>query len=170
MPTDDVDGIIAAWTRERPDLDLDPLAILSRVTRIARVVDGVRRTAFAGHGLEPWEFDVLAALRRNGSPYTLSPGRLITETRVTSGTMTNRLDRLAERGLVEREPDPRDRRSVAVHLTATGRAAVDDALAELVRAERELLADLSESERHALADLLRRLALVLPPPHRIRSP
>lgn len=160
---DEVDRIIAAWTRERPDLDLAPLAVLSRVTRIARAVDGVRRGAFAGHGLETWEFDVLAALRRCGPPYTLSPGRLIAETGVTSGTMTNRLDRLVERGLIEREPDPKDRRSVAARLTDAGRVAVDDALAELVTAERELLSDLTDDERQSLADLLRRLALVLPP-------
>lgn len=159
---DEVDGIIASWARERPDLDTAPLEILSRVTRIARAVDSIRRAAFNAHDLEPWEFDVLAALRRNGPPHTLSPGRLIAETGVTSGTMTNRLDRLAERGLVERAPDPRDRRGVAVHLAESGRVSVDGALADLLDAEAALLAGVTAEDRQQLAELLRQLALILP--------
>src|SRR5438270_11712156 len=92
---DEVDRLVAAWRRERPDLDVQPLEVLSRVTRLARHLDRARRTAFAEHGLEPWEFDVLSALRRAGAPYQLSPGQLLTQTLVTSGTMTNRIDRLA---------------------------------------------------------------------------
>src|SRR5579875_3015977 len=107
---DEVDRLVAAWRRERADLDVTPLEVLSRVTRLARHLDRARRTAFAEHGLEPWEFDVLSALRRAGAPYQLSPGQLLTQTLVTSGTMTNRIDRLAKRGLVERLPDPSDRR------------------------------------------------------------
>ena len=91
---DDVDGIVEAWNRERPDLDVRPLSVLSRVTRLARHLDQARTSAFAQHDLEGWEFDVLAALRRSGTPYALSPGQLATQTMVTSGTMTNRIDRL----------------------------------------------------------------------------
>ncbi len=117
---DEVDRLVAAWSRERPDLDVSPLEVLSRVTRLARHLDRMRRATFAEHGLDVWEFDVLAALRRAGSPYVLSPGRLVTSTMVTSGTMTNRIDRLAARGLVERLPDPSDRRGVHVRLTPAG--------------------------------------------------
>jgi len=148
---DEVDNLVAAWRRERPDLDVGPLEVLSRVTRLAR------RAAFAGHDLEAWEFDVLAALRRTGAPYALSPGQLVTQTLVTSGTMTNRIDRLADRGLVERRPDPDDRRGVQVRLTEAGRTRVDAALADLLGREGTLLAGLTPRQRAQLADLLRRL-------------
>ncbi len=152
---DEVDRLVAAWQRERPDLDVSPLEVLSRVSRLARHLDRARRTAFAEHRLEAWEFDVLAALRRAGEPYELSPGQLLTRTLVTSGTMTNRIDRLAERGLVRRRPDPEDRRGVLVTLTAEGRALVDAALTDLLAQEREILARLPDADQHRLADLLR---------------
>ncbi|WP_286690981.1 MULTISPECIES: MarR family transcriptional regulator [unclassified Aeromicrobium] len=155
---DEVDGIVAAWQRERPDLDTRPMQVLSRVTRLARHLDRARRAAFAAHALEPWEFDVLSALRRSGPPYQLSPGRLVTETMVTSGTMTNRVDRLAGRGLVAREADPGDRRGVLVTLTAAGRAAVDAALDELLEQERSLLSSLDPDDADTLAASLRTLA------------
>src|SRR3954454_11257492 len=127
---DEVDRLVEAWQRERDDLDLRPMEVLSRVTRLALHLDRARRAAFAEHGIESWEFDVLAALRRSGPPYQLSPGRLLKETLVTSGTMTNRVDRLAARGLVERLPDPKDRRGVLVQLTPAGRDKVDAAMAD----------------------------------------
>src|SRR5580765_2271755 len=105
---DDVDRIVSAWRRERPDLDVTPLEILSRVSRLARRLDLARGAAFAERELETWEFDVLSALRRAGAPYELSPGQLVLETLVTSGTMTNRVDRLTRRGFVERNPSPTD--------------------------------------------------------------
>ena len=111
---DEVDRIVAAWRRERPDLDVEPLTVFSRVSRLARHLDRARRGAFARHDLETWEFDVLSALRRAGEPYRLSPGVLVAQTLVTSGTMTNRIDRLEERGLVERHRCPDDRRGVLV--------------------------------------------------------
>ena len=101
---DEVDRLVEAWQRERSDLDLRPMEVLSRVTRLARHLDRPAAPAFAEHELESWEFDVLSALRRAGTPYELSPGRLLRETLVTSGTMTNRVDRLAARGWVERLP------------------------------------------------------------------
>ena len=154
---DEVDDLVAAWARERGDLDLAPVEVFSRVTRLARHVDRVRSAAFAGFGIEIWEFDVLAALRRAGAPYELSPGRLLRETLVTSGTMTNRVDRLAARGLVERYPDPDDRRGVLVRLTPEGLEAVDSAFEALLAAERELLSGLSTGDRRQLAELLRPL-------------
>src|SRR6218665_1984875 len=113
---DEVDRIVLAWQRERPDLDVRPLTVLSRVSRLARHLDLARRSAFERHDLETWEFDVLSALRRAGSPYQLSPGALLTQTLVTSGTMTNRIDRLAEHGLVHRLPPPGDRRGGVLEL------------------------------------------------------
>lgn len=154
---DEVDRILAAWQREAPGLNVAPLSVFSRVTRLARHLDLARKDAFASQGLEIWEFDVLAALRRTGRPYELSPGALIHETLSTSGTMTNRIDRLAARGMVERLPDPRDRRGVRVRLTPAGRAAVEAALADLVDYEHELLAGLSPDQIEAVAALLRLL-------------
>ncbi|HEU4513303.1 MAG TPA: MarR family transcriptional regulator [Nocardioidaceae bacterium] len=154
---DEVDRLLEAWQRERPDLALDPMQVLSRVSRLGHHLDRARRASFADHGLESWEFDVLAALRRAGAPYELSPGRLIRETLVTSGTMTNRVDRLVTRGLVERLPDPHDRRGVLVRLTDEGRAKVDGALASLLDRERELLAGLDAPAQRRLAGLLRDL-------------
>jgi len=155
---DDVDVIVAAWKRERPDVDVSAMQVLSRVSRLARHLDRARKQAFAAHGLETWEFDVLAALRRAGPPYDLSPGRLVAETLVTSGTMTNRVDRLVERGLVERGPDPHDRRGVLVSLTTSGRRTVDAALDELLAHERQILGSLDAREARQLADALRILA------------
>jgi len=148
---------VEAWQRERPDLDVAPMQVLSRVTRLARHLDRRRGAAFSAHGLEPWEFDVLAALRRAGAPYQLSPGQLIRETMVTSGTMTNRVDRLSARGLVAREDHPHDRRGVLVILTPRGRRTVDSALADLLLAEHAILAALPIAEREHLVLALRQL-------------
>ncbi len=156
---DEVDELVAAWHRERSDLDLAPVEVFSRITRLARLLDLARRQAFSSHAVEPWEFDVLAALRRAGTPYELSPGRLLRETLVTSGTMTNRVDRLVTRGLVHRLPDPSDRRGVLVRLTGTGRSTVDGALDGLLGRERALLAGLGDEDQQVLARLLRTLVV-----------
>jgi DNA-binding MarR family transcriptional regulator len=152
---DEVDELVARWRAERPDLDVAPLQVLSRVSRLARHLDRARTAAFAAHGLAAWEFDVLSALRRQGSPYQLSPGALLRATLVTSGTMTNRIDRLAAAGLVSRRRDPADKRGVLVELTARGLAATDAALADLLARERELLTGLDGVQRRELAGLLR---------------
>ena len=154
---DEVDELVEAWARERGDLDLAAVEVFSRITRLARHLDRARRDAFRAHDLEAWEFDVLAALRRAGEPYELSPGRLLRETMVTSGTMTNRVDRLVARHYVDRLPDPDDRRGVIVRLLPEGRAAVDAAFAELLEAERALLAAISDRDQRRLATLLRPL-------------
>lgn len=154
---DEVDKIVAAWQRERPDLDLTALQVLSRISRLAHHLDAGRKTAFAKSNLEPWEFDVLASLRRAGKPYALPPRQLIKENLVTSGTMTNRIDRLEKRGLVSRRPDPADGRSIIVSLTETGKTMVDAAFTELLKLEAELLEDLSEAQQAQLANLLSEL-------------
>ena len=154
---DEVDEIVAAWRRERPDLDVEPLHVLSRLDRLAGVLGERRASIFARHGLRRHEFDVLAALRRAGEPFSLTAGELATRTYVTSGTMTSRLDGLTERALVMRAPDRDDGRLVRVSLTPAGRDLVDAAFAELVAAERELLAPLTPAARDALAGALRAL-------------
>ncbi|MGB8021350.1 MAG: MarR family transcriptional regulator [Candidatus Nanopelagicales bacterium] len=156
---DEVDRVSAEWRAERPDLDLSPLSVLSRVSRLARWLDRARDRAFAEHGLSAWEFDVLAALRRSGPPYRLTPGQLLAENEVTSGTMTNRIDRLEARGLVRREKVPVDRRGIWVALTPDGRRRVDTAFVGLLDAERELLGELDEPRRAELSASLRRLLL-----------
>ena len=160
MPThDEVDRIVGAWVRERPDLDFAPLQVLSRVGRLARHLDRARRTAFTASGLESWEFDVLSALRRAGSPYQLSPKALLQQTLVSSGTMTNRIDRLVTRALVERRTDPRDGRGILVTMTVDGRQHVDTAISTLLVSENELLDGLSVGDQERLAALLRKLSL-----------
>lgn len=154
---DEVDLILSAWARELPEVDVSPLGSLSRISRLAKHLDRARREAFAAHELEVWEFDVLAALRRQGRPYELSPGELIRQTLSTSGTMTNRVNRLEARGLVVRQPNTDDRRGVRVRLTEEGRQRVREALADLLAFERKVLAAIEPAERDRLADLLRRL-------------
>lgn len=156
---DEVDRIVDAWRRERPDLDFAPLEVLSRVGRLAKHLDRARRSAFSQSELESWEFDVLSALRRAGTPYELSPKALLQQTLVSSGTMTNRIDRLVERGLVTRRTAPNDGRGVLVGMTEHGLTRVDTAITRLLRAEAELLSTLSTVERERLAGLLRTLSL-----------
>ena len=160
MPTsDEVDRIVEAWSRERSDLDFSPLQVLSRVRRLARHLERARRAAFGASDLETWEFDVLSALRRAGSPYQLSPKALLLQTLVSSGTMTNRIDRLVSRGLVERRTDPNDGRGILVMMTSEGRERVDAAISTLLTAESELLERLSAADQERLSALLRKLSI-----------
>ncbi|GAB3803239.1 MarR family transcriptional regulator TamR [Humibacter antri] len=156
---DEVDRIVDAWERERPDLDFAPLQVLSRVDRLSKHLDRARRGTFGRSELQLWEFDVLSALRRAGSPYQLSPKSLLTQTLVSSGTMTNRIDRLVERGLVERQTDPHDGRGILVRMSPQGLTRVDAAITRLVDAEAELLRTLPANEQTRLAGLLRKLSL-----------
>lgn len=159
MRPDEVDEIVAAWCRERPDLDVEPLHVLSRISRLAAVLDQRRADAFVDHGLQGHEFDVLSVLRRSGRPFERTAGELATLTHVTSGTMTSRLDRLVSRGFVTRHADPNDGRLVRVRLSDAGRERVDAAFAELLSTERELLGTLDTDRRSALADALRVLLM-----------
>jgi DNA-binding MarR family transcriptional regulator len=154
---DEVDEIVAAWQRERPDLDVAPLQVMSRLDRLAGVLGERRAAIFARHDLRRHEFDVLAALRRAGAPFELTAGELAARTYVTSGTMTSRLDGLTERNLVTRAADPVDGRLVRVALTPTGRQIVDAAFEALIAAERELLTPLPTGELEPLAVALRQL-------------
>ena len=155
--SDEVDGVVEAWRRERPDLAVEPMQVWSRIDRLAGILDERRKRAFSAHDLEAWEFDVLAALRRSGAPHRLSPGQLLRETHVTSGTMTNRVNRLVARGAVTRDADPHDRRGAQVALTSEGLALVDAALASLLRVEADLLDGWAGGDRDHLVGHLRRL-------------
>jgi len=156
---DEVDRIVDSWLRERPDLDFAPLQVLSRVARLSKHLDRARRTAFSRSELASWEFDVLSALRRAGSPFELSPKALLQQTLVSSGTMTNRIDGLVDRGLVKRRSAPNDGRGILVGMTPAGLSRVDAAITRLVEAEAALLATLSGSDQERLAGLLRKLSL-----------
>ena len=152
---DEVDRLVRGWSTALPEMDVSPLEVLSRVARLGRHLERQRGIVFARHDLEVWSFDVLSALRRSDAPHHLSPGQLLAQTLVTSGTMTNRIDHLERRGLVRRRPDPADARSVRVQLTAAGRKRVDAALTDLVEREDAILGILDEAQRATLADLLR---------------
>jgi DNA-binding MarR family transcriptional regulator len=152
-----VDLIIEQWAVERPELDVSPIGVIGRISRLAVRFDDAIRDGLRDVGLQPDEYDVLATLRRSGEPFELCPRDLLATMMVSSGTMTHRLDKLEQRGLVRRRPDPDDRRSVLVALSPEGRELVDRAADLHVANELSLLAELSPSERAALADLLRRL-------------
>ena len=162
MTTEDaVDRILAQWAGERPDLDFSPVGIVGRITQLQREVHLAQRATFARHGLDAPSFDVLAALRRAGPPYQLTPTALMRTALVTSGAITQRLDRLEERGLITRERSPADGRAVVVSLTRAGSLALDAALPDHLDTERKLLEGLTADDRERLADLLRRFLVTL---------
>ncbi|HET7855963.1 MAG TPA: MarR family transcriptional regulator [Gaiellaceae bacterium] len=156
-----VDAIVAQWRRERPDLDVAPLGLFGRLFRTAQLADAALAKELVRQGLQAGWFDLLAALRRAGPPYELSPTRLMQATLLSSGGMTKRLDRLVGAGLVERRPDPADRRGTLVRLTRRGKATVDKAVEAHVANEARLLRPLSRADRRELNDLLRKLSAAL---------
>jgi len=160
--TDEVDRILRQLDDERPDLDSSSLAVLSRITRLSKQAAARLKEALAPFGLEPWSFDVLATLRRRGEPYTMSPTELRRAAILTSGAMTNRIDRLEERGLVRRVADPNDRRGVQVHLTRAGLVLVDEAVVARLRCADAFASRLSAEQRDQLAHLLRILLVTGP--------
>jgi DNA-binding MarR family transcriptional regulator len=154
---DHVDEILSQWRKERPDLDTAPLALVARLVRSVHLADAVLSEGLAKHDLQPGWFDLLAALRRAGPPYALNPTELMRATLLSSSGMTKRLDRMEEAGLLERRPDPGDRRGTLVRLTRRGKAVVDRAVAAHVANEDRLLGPLSAAERRTLDRLLRKL-------------
>lgn len=161
MSDDHVDAILAQWRRERPDLDPAPMGVIGRISRAAHTIGRALEANFADFGLNRGEFDVLATLRRSGPPHRLTPTALFTDLMLSSGAMTNRLDRLEQAELIVRLPDPADRRGTLVGLTPAGMALVDAALAAHLTKEQQLLGALSPAEREQLAQLLRRLLISL---------
>jgi DNA-binding MarR family transcriptional regulator len=160
-PRDALDRILEQWRAERPDLDCSPMGIIGRISQLQREVNLAQRATFARHGLDVPSFDVLAALRRAGPPYQLTPTELMRTALVTSGAITQRLDRLEERGLITRERSRDDGRAVVVSLTDAGREALDAALPDHLDTERKLLEGLSDDDREQLAALLRRFLVTL---------
>ena len=154
---DRIDEIVAQWNQERPGLDVSALGTVGRLIRVCQLADPLLGGGLARHGLQPGWFDLLAPLRRAGKPYELNPTQLMRATLLSSGGVTKRLDRLADAGLVERRPDPSDRRGTLVRLTPKGKAVVDAALESHVANEERLLEPLTAAERRALDGLLRKL-------------
>ena len=157
---DAVDRVVNQWNRERPDVDVSPLEVIGRVSRLSRTVDRIIGENYARHGIEYWMFDVLATLRRSGEPFELSAGQLVKQTMVTTGAMTNRIDRMEQRGLVERVT-AEDRRKVIVRLTPEGLKLVDEVIVTHMETEEEILAALSGRQRDELARLLKKVLLHL---------
>ncbi len=158
---DHVDVIRQQWHKERPELDTEALGLFGRLFRCVRLADDALAEALAGHALQRGWFDILAALRRAGAPYEMNPTELMRATLLSSGGTTKRLDRMAEAGLVERRPDPEDRRGTRVRLTAHGRTVIDRAVEVHIANEERLLSGLGVAKRRALDDLLRRLLMRL---------
>ena len=160
---DGVDQILEQWRVERPDLDASPIGVIGRISRLARELEARMEVVYREHGLEPGWHDVLATLRRQGAPYQLRPSDFTDLLMLTSSGTTKRLDRLEEAGLVERRPDPADRRGTLVRLTRRGRGVIDRALEAHLANEERLLGSLSTSERRALDGVLRKLLSGLEP-------
>jgi DNA-binding MarR family transcriptional regulator len=160
-PDDHVDEILAQWQRERPDLNMAPLGLFGRLFRVVHLADAVLGRELGRHDLQPGWFDLLATLRRAGAPYELNPTKLMRATLLSSGGTTKRLDRLEEAGLIERRPDPVDRRGTLVRLTHRGEEVIDRAIETHVANEERLLSALAPTERRALDDLLRTLLSAL---------
>ncbi len=158
---DVVDRIVEQWARSRPDVDVSPIEIIGRISRLSRIIDQRLGSNFAGHGIEAWMYDVLATLRRIGAPHELTAGDLVRHTMVTTGAMTNRIDRLEERGFVVRIPSTVDRRSVSVRLTTAGVEKVDQVAASHYELERTLLDALTPTRREDLKRSLRILLVSL---------
>lgn len=151
---DAVDLITNQWAAVRPDLDVTPIEIVGRVSRLSRLIDRRLAANFAEFGIDDWMYDVLATLYRTGEPYELSAGDLVGQTMVTTGAITNRVDRLAERGLVERA-SASDRRKVIVRLTPAGREMVEQVVGTHLATEQAILAPLSARQRNELVRALR---------------
>lgn len=148
---DAVEAVLEQWRRERPDLDVSPIAVVGRIMRLSRLWDKEIKDFLAAHGLEPGEFDILATLRRSGEPYELTAGTFLKVSLVTTGAITLRVDRMAAKGLVTRVADTADRRSVKIRLTPRGLEVIDQVLPLHLANEARLLDSLDADERRHLA-------------------
>ncbi|WP_436773293.1 MarR family winged helix-turn-helix transcriptional regulator [Yinghuangia sp. YIM S09857] len=156
---DAVDDIVDQWARERPEMDLAPMALVGRYNRFHAHVEAGLREYFAQHGLDFSEFDVLATLRRSGAPYELNARALLKSAMVTSGAITNRVDKLSGKGLVERHPCATDRRAVMIRLTPAGKELIDGIVMGHVANEARMVDVLTDEERTQLDGILRKLLI-----------
>lgn len=152
---DDFEDVLAQWETERPDLDLSPILLIGRLSRLGQLIERFYQASVAPFGLAPGDFFVLCELRRAGVPYQLSPSRLSRTLVRSSGGMTKQLDNLEGEGLVRRSRDPDDRRGVVVSLTPKGRKLIDRAMTAHAENEHRLLSPLASADRKRLTDLLR---------------
>ncbi|MEM1242622.1 MAG: MarR family transcriptional regulator [Cyanobacteria bacterium P01_H01_bin.26] len=159
MATDPVDQILAQWQRERPDLDVSPMGVIGRILRLSKHLERRLKSTFSEFGLNLGDFDVLATLRRSGEAFQLSPTELFSTLMVTSGTMTNRLDRLEKADLIRRMPDPNDRRGTLIQLTDKGFNLIEQAIVAHVENEHRILNAAASLDRETLDRLLRELLL-----------
>ncbi|MGP4110561.1 MarR family winged helix-turn-helix transcriptional regulator [Streptomyces sp. 4N509B] len=160
-PRDGVDAIIDQWRAARPDLDCSPMEIVGRLSRASRLLERAVKEELTAHGVEPWEFDVLATLLRSGPPHVLTAGALSAAAMVSSAALTNRIDRLLDRGLVDRTVDPDHRRRVLISLTDEGLTLVNELVEHHLANERRLLQGLDTTDHQRLARLLRHLLVSL---------
>ncbi|MGH1464745.1 MAG: MarR family winged helix-turn-helix transcriptional regulator [Cognatishimia sp.] len=151
---DHVDRIVTQWNKARPDLDVGPMETIGRLSRLTAILRVEMEKTWKNYGLNPASFDVLATLRRSGKPQGLSPGELLDLTMVTSGTMTNRIDQLVKLGLVERAPNPDDKRGFLIRLTKEGYSTIENAVSDHVDTQHRLLKGLSIAQRDNLNGLL----------------
>jgi DNA-binding MarR family transcriptional regulator len=158
MSSDPVPPIVAQWAQERPDLDASPLLVIGRLQYLTERLDALLRPPFAAHGLGNGDFDVLAALRRAGSPFQLRPVELSKSLLVTTGAITKRLDRLETQGLLERKAEGSDGRAKIIRLTAAGLALTNELIEVHLSNQDRLLRGLSQRQRSDLASLLERFA------------
>jgi DNA-binding MarR family transcriptional regulator len=150
----DIEDIRAQWAKQRPDIDTSPMGVIGRIVRLSALFSDEMGKTFAKHGLSAASFDVLATLLRSGPPHSLSPNELLSTMMVTSGTMTNRIDQLVKDGLVARMPNPDDKRSINVQLTADGKKRTDAAVTDHVLVQKRLVEGLSQEDQSVLNAIL----------------
>jgi DNA-binding MarR family transcriptional regulator len=157
IPRDSVDALQASWRERRPDLDFDPVGVCARLTRVRTHMDVAEELVLTAHGLGPATFAVLVTLARIGDGAGVSQRRLMDELGLTSGTISLRMNKLEEEGLIERGADPASRRNTLITLTDRGRELFERTVPAHLDNERRLLASLTDGERETLESLLRKL-------------
>ncbi|KZX70737.1 transcriptional regulator [Vibrio sp. HI00D65] len=152
---DAIDRVVEQWAKEKPELETEPMAMMGRIMRIAKYMETQVADLHKTYDMKLGEFDVLATLRRSGKPYRLTPSELIGSMMLTSGAMTNRLDKLEAKGLISREHSKEDRRSVSVKLTKDGLVLIDEMMTEHVEMQKKLVKSLSASQKKNINQLLK---------------
>jgi len=152
---DAIDRLVDQWAREKPEMDTEPMAIMGRLMRIAKYMEGQVADLHKQYDLKLGEFDVLATLRRSGESYRLTPSELIDSMMLTSGAMTNRLDKLETKGLIAREHSKEDRRSVTVQLTPDGFTLIDSIIHEHLDVQHRLVKSLTASQKKQVNQILK---------------